>query len=67
MKLNGVLRGVLLMAFGAFLMADAVLNLGLIGKAGQAAGTFRPGMVAGPVALMLGAFQIWRSRPKPKA
>ena len=65
MKLNGLMRGVLLLGIGVLLLVDTLGHFGVLSKvAGPTAGGFNPGMIAGPVAIGFGLWEIWKSRRK---
>lgn len=62
-----LLGGAILLAFGLLLTVETVLGLGLAGRFGWLGLiNVKAGMVAGPVAVVLGLWQILRGlRPQP--
>jgi putative Mn2+ efflux pump MntP len=64
MKINRTFTGAILIGFGLVLIIDALLGLGLI-KHAQPRGGFTAGYVAGPVAILCGAWMVWMSLAKP--
>lgn len=66
--MNRLLGGILLLAFGVLLTAEAIGKLGLAGMFGWLGLiNAKLGMVAGPVAILFGIVQIVRSLTRKPA